>query len=305
MRRRIFVGGIFEGLAGIGSARPPSAKGADLPRRPFGKTGVELSVIGQAAGRFPFLTREEALALVRRAYELGINYFDNARSYWNGRAEEVYGEVLAPVRKEVFLTTKSTERKRKGAEAELEQSLKALRTDYVDLWQIHGVSEFREIEEIFAPGGAIEAFQAAKQAGKCRFIGVTAHHDPQVLAEILRRWDGFDSVMMPLHAADPAWQSFEKIVLPLARQKGLAVQAMKPFANARLMSALSARECLSYVLSLPAHAAVGATTLGQLEDDVRIARQFRPLEAEQMEELRRRAARVAGAALEDWKRRTG
>jgi len=241
---------------------------------------------------------------VRRAYELGINFFDNARSYWDGHSEEVFGEVLAPVRKEIFLTTKTTARTRKGAEADLEASLRALRTDYVDLWQIHGLSEMKEIEQILAPGGAMEAFEAAKKAGKCRFIGVTAHHDPDVLAEMLRRYKGFDSVFMPLHAADPAYLSFEQKVLPLALEQGLAVQAMKTFGNARLMSVLSARECLEYALSLPISIViVGAITLGQIEDDVRIAQRFRPLSPEQMAELRRRAASVAGATLEDWKRR--
>jgi len=304
MQRRFFVGAVFQGLAGARSAKPQKPKAGDIPRRKFGRTGAELTIVGLAAGRFSLVSREEALALVRRAYELGLNYFDNARSYWNGRSEEVYGEVLAPVRKEVFITTKSVQRRRNAAEAELEQSLRALRTDYVDLWQIHGISELSEVEEIFSPGGAIEAFEAARKAGKCRFVGVTAHHDPHVLAEALRRYDRFDAIMMPLHAADPAWQSFEKTVLPLAAEKGLGIQAMKPFANARLLSVLSARECLSYVLSLPAHAAVGATTVGQIEDDVRFAQQFRPLGAEESEQLRRRAADVAGPALEDWKRRT-
>jgi len=162
----------------------------------------------------------------------------------------------------------------------------------------------KEIEQILAPGGAMEAFEAAKKAGKCRFIGVTAHHDPDVLAEMLRRYKGFDSVFMPLHAADPAYLSFEEKVLPLALEQGLAVQAMKTFGNARLMSVLSARECLEYALSLPISIViVGAITLGQIEDDVRIAQRFRPLSPEQMAELRRRAASVAGATLEDWKRR--
>jgi aryl-alcohol dehydrogenase-like predicted oxidoreductase len=304
MRRRSFVSRIFGGLAGLGTLRAQGLKPGDIPKRKFGKTGVEVTIIGQAGGRLSMISHEEARAVVRRAYELGISFFDNARSYWDGHSEEVFGEVLAPVRKEIFLTTKTTARTRKGAEADLEASLRALRTDYVDLWQIHGLSEMKEIEQILAPGGAMEAFEAAKKAGKCRFIGVTAHHDPDVLAEMLRRYKGFDSVFMPLHAADPAYLSFEQKVLPLALEQGLAVQAMKTFGNARLMSVLSARECLEYALSLPISIViVGATTLGQIEDDVRIAQRFRPLSPEQMAELRRRAASVAGATLEDWKRR--
>ena len=304
MRRRSFVSRIFGGLAGLGALRAQGLKPGDIPKRKFGKTGVEVTIIGQAGGRLSMISHEEARAVVRRAYERGINFFDNARSYWDGHSEEVFGEVLAPVRKEIFLTTKTTARTRKGAEADLEASLRALRTDYVDLWQIHALSEMKEIEQIMAPGGAMEAFEAAKKAGKCRFIGVTAHHDPDVLAEMLRRYKGFDSVFMPLHAADPAYLSFEEKVLPLALEQGLAVQAMKTFGNARLMSVLSARECLEYALSLPISIViVGAITLGQIEDDVRIAQRFRPLSPEQMAELRRRAASVAGATLEDWKRR--
>ena len=132
---------------------------------------------------------EEAQAVVLRAYDLGVNYFDNARAYWDGHSEEVYGKVLASFRKEIFLTSKSYQRKAKEAEADLHLSLKALRTDYLDLWQIHGVAEKDEVAQIFAPGGAIEAFEAAKKAGKCRFIGFTGHHDPYVHQEMLKRYD--------------------------------------------------------------------------------------------------------------------
>mgnify|MGYP001024866668 CR=1 FL=1 len=303
MRRRSFVSRIFGGLAAADAVSAQSVKPGDIPKRKFGKTGVEVTIIGQAGGRLSMISPEEARAVVRRAWELGINFFDNARSYWDGRAEQVFGEVLAPVRKEIFLTTKTTARTRKGAEADLEASLRALRTDYVDLWQIHALNEMREIEQILGPGGAMEAFEAARKSGKCRFIGVTAHRDPDVLAEMLRRYRNFDSVFMPLHAADPAYLSFEQKVLPLALEQGLAVQAMKTFGNARLMSVLSARECLEYALSLPISIVIiGAITLGQVEDDVRIAREFRPRSSGQMAELRRRAARVAGPALEDWKR---
>ncbi|MGB9605124.1 MAG: aldo/keto reductase, partial [Bryobacteraceae bacterium] len=136
MRRRSFVSRIFGGLAGVGAQRAASLRPGDIPRRKFGKTGIEVTIIGQAGGRLSMIGRDEARAVVRRALELGINFFDNARSYWDGRSEEVFGEVLAPVRKQIFLTTKTTARTRRGAEADLEASLRALRTDYVDLWQI-------------------------------------------------------------------------------------------------------------------------------------------------------------------------
>jgi aryl-alcohol dehydrogenase-like predicted oxidoreductase len=272
--------------------------------RAFGKTGVQLTIVGQAGGRFPLLPdKEDARAIVRRAVELGINYFDCAHGYWDGRSEEVYGDVLPEFRKSVFITTKSTDRTRKGAEEQLHLSLKRLKTDYLDLWQIHSVSEKEEVARIFGPGGAIEAFEAAKKAGKCRFIGFTGHHDPYVHLEMLKAYDHYDTILMPLHAADPGYLSFEKLVLPVAVERGLGIQGMKTLANAKLLQALSVRDCLSYVLSLPVHCApMGCTTIGQLEDDVRIAQHFKPLTGEQMAALRERAKEVKGPLLEDWKR---
>ena len=210
----------------------------------------------------------------------------------------MYGEALQGVRKQIFLTTKSAERSRKGAESDLEKSLKALRTDYVDLWQMHQVNEKKEVEEIFAPGGAVEAFVAAKKAGKCRFIGFTGHHDPEVHLAMLKAFDGYDTILMPLNPADPAYLSFEKMVLPVAVARGLGIQAMKSTANAGLLPNLHLRDCLSYVLSLPVHClALGCTTIGQIEDDVRIAQSFQPMTAQQMDadaEAGDAAARVRG-----------
>ena len=223
MRRRTFL--TTSAVAGAAitarAAATSQPKPGDIPRRVFGKTGEKLTIIGQAGGRFPMITFEEAKAVTQRAYDLGINYFDCARIYWNGKSEEVYGAVLPPFRKNIFLTSKSPERSRKGAEADLEKSLRALKTDYLDLWQMHQVSEMAEVEQIFAPGGAIEAFEAAKKAGKCRFIGFTGHHDPEVHLAMLKHYDKYDTILMPLNAADPSYLSFEKMVLPIAVQRGM------------------------------------------------------------------------------------
>jgi len=304
MKRRTFIGGVFAGLAATAaSAKPPKPKAGDIPRRTFGKTGEQLTVIGQAGGRFPLISFEEAKAITLRAYDLGINYFDNSVDYWDGRSEEVYGAVLPPFRKHVFITTKANSRTRAGAEAELHLSLKRLRTDYVDLWQIHAVGEKAEVERIFGPGGAIEAFEAAKKAGKCRFIGFTGHHDPYVHLAMLKNYDKFDSILMPLNIADPGYLSFEKLTLPLAVERGMGIQGMKNFGNAKLLQSFSAKECLHYVLSLPISCtAIGCTTIGQLEDDVRFAQQFKPLSMEEMNALRQRAENIKGPYLEDWKR---
>ena len=246
---------------------------------------------------------EQAKAVARRAYDLGVNYFDQARIYWGGRSEEAFGEALQPFRKKIFLTSKSAQRTRQGAEDDLAKSLKALRTDYLDLWQIHQVGTLDEVEQIFAPGGAIEAFEAARKAGKCRFIGFTGHQHPEVHLAMLKKYDRYDSILMPLNPADPAYMSFEKLVLPIAVQRGMGIQGMKATANAGLLRTFSVEDCLSYVLSLPIHClALGCTTIGQVEDDVRIARRFQNLNETQMSDLRRRGQRFAGPELENWKK---
>jgi predicted aldo/keto reductase-like oxidoreductase len=304
MRRRTFIASsAAAGLAACAwGAETSPLKPGDIPKRVFGKTGERLTIIGQAGGRFPMCGWEDAKAITQRAYELGINYFDTARIYWDGRSEEVYGEVLAPFRKHIFLTTKSPQRTRKGAEADLEKSLLALKTDHVDLWQIHQVATMDEVVQIFAPGGAIEAFETARKAGKCRFIGFTGHSDPKVHLAMLSNYDKFDSILMPLNPADPSYQSFEKSVLPVAVARGMGIQAMKSTANAKLLQGVHLKDCLSYVLSLPIHClTLGCTTIGQIEDDVRIAQQFKPLGEEQLAQIRERAAKFKGPQLEDWK----
>jgi len=309
LRRRTFVGGVFASLGIAGhSARAARPQAGAIPMREFGKTGVKLTIVGHAGARLALLrTKDAASAQVRRAYDLGINYFDCAHSYWNGHSEEVYGDVLASVRKDVFITTKSTKRTRAEADEELHASLKNLKTDYIDLWQMHAIQDQHDIDQIFAPGGAIEAFEAAKKAGKCRFFGFTGHHDPNAHAAMLKAYNKWDSILMPLHAADPSYLSFEKITLPLAVEAGIGIQAMKVFGNAFLLRVLSADECLRYSLSLPVHcAAVGCSTPGQLDDDIRIAQNFKPYTANEMADLRELAITAGpgglhGPALEYWK----
>jgi len=309
MRRRTFIGAAFSGLSLTGLyAKPPAPRVGDIPKRPFGRTGVELTIIGQGGARLELMRqRDDARAHVKRAFELGINYFDCAHSYWDGMSEQVYGDVLKDVRKEVFITSKSTMRTAEEATKELDLSLKRLKTDYVDLWQMHAIGTPEELEKIFAPGGAVEAFEWAKQRGKCRFTGFTGHHDPEVMLQLLERYDHFDSALMPLHAADPSYRSFERAVLPVVLERRMAVQGMKNFGNAFLLRALNPKECLSYVLSLPIHCtAVGCSTVGQLEEDVRIAQDFKQLKDTEMVRLRQQASKGAGALtgskLEYWKK---
>ncbi|MBI4877095.1 MAG: aldo/keto reductase [Acidobacteria bacterium] len=311
MQRRSFFGAVFSGLA---APRPAKPKAGGIPTRLLGRTGEKLTIIGEGGARFHLVPFEEGKAVVRRAYELGINYFDMARSYSEGNAEDVYGAVIPAFRKEIFLTTKSGQRTRKGAEAELETSLKRMKTDHVDLWQMHGVAKMQDVERIFGPGGAIEAFEGAKKTGKCRYIGYTGCRDPLVHVEMLKHAERFDTALMPLHVADNAFSegpemSFEQTALPAAKERGVGIFAIKVFGNAFLLRPFSVGDCLRYTLSLPiTAAALGFCTIGQLEDDVRIAQNFKPLAAEEMAKLRARAASgkfdtIRGGALEYWKTR--
>ena len=244
-------------------------------------------MIGQAGGRFPLISFEEAKAVTQRAYDLGINYFDNSVDYWEGRAEEVYRSG-APAFSEANIFDLQGERpdpgrRRSGTEPFLEAHAHGLPGP---LANPHGGGEAKKLKQIFGPGGAIEAFEAAKKAGKCRFIGFTGHHDPYVHLEMLKAYDKFDSILMPLNVADPGYLSFEKLVLPVATERGMGIQGMKNFGNSKLMQSFSAKECLHYVLSLPISCtAIGCTTIGQLEDDVRFAQEFKPLSPDEMSQL--------------------
>jgi aryl-alcohol dehydrogenase-like predicted oxidoreductase len=305
MKRRVFVGAA---IAAAAPASPQTSQGGDIPTRPFGKTGIRVQIIAQGGARMDLHpTVAEAAAHIRSCYDLGLRYFDCARSYWNGRAEEAYGIGLKGVRQNVFLTSKSTQKTRAKAEDELAASLKALQTDHLDLWQLHDVRTKDDIDRILGPGGAMEAFEAAKKSGKCRFIGFTGHFDPAAHAAMLKAYDHWDSVLMPVHAADHAYLSFEQTALPVAVERGIGIQAIKVFCKAFLLRALNPEECLRYTLSMPVHAAVcGAGTLGQMSDNIRVAQSFKPLSPAELADVRKRAVVgqgvYTGTGMEYWKK---
>ena len=311
MNRRSFAGSAFAGLSITGAfAAPQKAKTAGIPTVTFGKTGIAVSVIAQGGARMDLHPNVQTAAHhVRTMYELGVSYFDCARLYWNGRAEEAYGIGLQGVRKNVFLTSKTAKRTAKEANEELETSLRLMKTDYLDLWQMHSIESKSDIEKVLAPGGAMEAFEAAKRAGKCRFIGFTGHFDPEAHAAFLKAYTKWDTVMMPVHAADHAYLSFEKTALPVAREFGFGVQAIKVFGKAFLLRSLSPTECLQYVLSQPGvHVAIcGAGTQGQMEDNIRTVQNFKKMTPEEIADVRRRAivgsGVYTGPTMEYWKKK--
>src|SRR4051794_23629407 len=201
-----------------------------IPQRPLGRTGAKVSALGLGGHHLgDFKTVDEALRLVHEAVDAGITFFDNCWEYWNGRAEDWLGRGLKGRRHKAFLMTKVCTHGR-GADLALkmlDESLRRLGTDHLDLWQIHGVSFDNDPALAYARGGVLEAFDRAKKAGKVRFVGFTGHKDPGVHLGMLKRGYKFDSVQMPLNPFDGTFRSFEREVLPEVNKRGMAGLGMK------------------------------------------------------------------------------
>ncbi len=252
--------------------------------RELGNTGVRVPIFGLGgAGQTPLSwenREKEAVEIIERALELGIRYFDTAAEY--GPSEDNMGKVLPAYREKLFLASKSSKRDRDGAWRELERSLKRLKTDHLDLWQLHHVSFDREIDEIFSNNGAIKAIEEAKAQKLIRFAGITGHHEPNIIIEGLRRYP-FDTTLIPVNAAEKHHpRSFIRSVLPVAREKGVGVIAMKVPAYGKLFKPGvldGMHQALGYTLSQPGvHCCViAAENVAQLESNVEVARAFQPL----------------------------
>jgi len=197
-----------------------------VKRRSLGRTGEELSILGMGGIVVSELEQAEANRIVAQAVDRGVNYFDVAPSY--GDAEERLGPALAPYRKDVFLACKTGERDREGSSRDLETSLTRLRTDHVDVYQLHGLMDLDDVEKVFGPGGAIETFEAAKQDGKARFLGFSAHSEEAALAALDRF--PFDSVLFPFSFV--CWfGGFGPQVMEAAKAKGIGRLALKSVAR--------------------------------------------------------------------------
>jgi predicted aldo/keto reductase-like oxidoreductase len=262
--------------------------GMMLPTRILGKTGVSVTVLGLGGEGVlrSFGHEREAYGLINRALDLGITYCESARAY--SGSEAYYGKALKERRKEVFLTSKSHARDKRGSLAHLHETLQNMRTDHLDLWQVHDVREEEDIAEIFGPDGAIEAFAEAKQQGKTRFIGVTGHHDPMIIRKCIERFD-FDTVLMPVNPAEPEHNSFLAQVLPLARQKNMGIIGMKVFFRgyaSRLPWYTSMEPFLRFALSHPVtNIVIGCDDVAQLEENVNCALNYKPMTTEEQAKL--------------------
>lgn len=267
--------------------------------RTLGKTGESVSAIG--LGGFHIAktaTPDESTRIVRTAIDGGITFMDNSWDYHKGESEIRMGNALRDgYRQKVFLMTKLDGHTKAAAAAQLEQSLRRLQTDVIDLVQMHEVIRMNDPEAILAPGGAIEALVEARQAGKLRYIGFTGHKSPAIHNKMLQQDFPWDTVQMPLNCFDHHFESFERNVLPLLVERGIGVLGMKPMAAGELLKsgAVSAPECLRYALQLPTSVVItGCETVEQVQQAIRAGSEFSPLSDAELSDLLKRTAPPAG-----------
>jgi aryl-alcohol dehydrogenase-like predicted oxidoreductase len=310
--RREFLKSATAGVV-LSVAKPAFGAGSSaslLPKRRLGKTGEMISCIGFGSGtRFCSIQDEDAAqALLERAFVLGINYFDTAGSYTRRPLERLsekrLGEFSHKRRKEIFLATKIDPRDRDGALRSVETSLKFLQTDYLDLIQIHSLSDFSDLDRIGSSSGVLAAVQHLREQKVVRFIGITGHNDGAAMTEALRRHD-FDTVLMALNAAQSAnpvaaWKmeplpAFEQSALPVALQKNMGILSMKVMGQGMLVGngtgRASAAELLQFNLSQPvACVVIGCEQVASLEQNVQAALAFTPMNESGRQKLQEKVA---------------
>lgn len=265
-----------------------------VPKRPMGKTGLQVSIIGLGGYHLGTVSgQQEVNTMVAKALDHGINFFDNAWEYHKGMSEERVGTALKGKRDQAIVMTKvcTHGRKKDLAMRMLEESLTRLRTDHLDVWQVHEVIYYNDPELAYAPDGVIEALAAAKQQGKVRFVGFTGHKNPSIHLDMINRGFAFDTVQMPINPFDPSFRSFEREVVPVAVSKGMAVFSMKSMGGSGepvVHGALTPTEALSYAMSVPGVSTTisGMDSLAVLDQNLKILHSFQPLNESQMDELR-------------------
>ena len=290
-----------------------------MPVRNLGKTGYRVGIfsLGCQAAVEEEGKEDIAEAILNRAIDLGVNYLDTAPAYGNGISETNVGRVVKNRRKEVYLATKTHLRDYDGSMRLLEQSLKRFHTDHIDCWQLHNVQKQNHNDQIFAEDGALKAMLKAREEGMTRFIGITGHYEPMILAEALKQFD-FDTILLAVNAADRHMNSFIDSILPLAMEKNMGIIGMKVATRGRMLSTwtpppleeqpkrmatkipgtLTMKEALFYNFSLPVSTnIVGCDNPEQVEENVKWASEFTPLTAKQMMALEERTTPITKQAL--------
>lgn len=274
-----------------------------MPTRILGKTGERVSALGLGGSHIgkPDLTRREAIRIIRAALDRGLSFMDNSWDYHEGESEIRLGKALKDgYREKAFVMTKVDGRTKKEASRQINQSLKRLGVDQVDLLQHHEIIRFDDVDRIFAEGGAMEAFIEARKAGKIRYIGFTGHKDPQVhlymLSKAKERGFRFDSVQMPLNLMDVHFRSFQAHVLPVLVKEKIGVLGMKSMGGGVLLKSrvVTPIECLHYALSLPTSVVItGIDRMKILEQAFEAVKTFRPLTHQQIASLVAKTSKLA------------
>ena len=292
--------------ASLLSALPNLASGAEtdaVPRRQLGSTGEKVSCVGLGGYHIgkQGLEEPEGIRIIRTALDNGLNFLDNCWDYNDGESEVRMGKALQDgYRQKAFLMTKIDGRDQKTAAQQIEQSLKRLQTDHIDLLQFHEVIRMNDPDRIFAKGGGMEAALAAKKAGKIRHIGFTGHKSPDIHLKMLETARAhqfhFDTVQMPLNLMDAHFESFEKKVLPVLVKDKIGVLGMKPMGDTLILQSETATpvECLRYALNLPTSVVItGCDSMKVLNQALQTARSFQPLSASEVKELLAKTAEAA------------
>jgi predicted aldo/keto reductase-like oxidoreductase len=288
----------FLHAASVPAVLQTTASAQGVPTRPLGQTGVRVSILG-LGGHHAARPKEEAdcIRLIHAAIDEGITFMDNAWEYHNGRAEDVMGKALAMdgKRKKVFLMTKVCDRDYKGAMAQLDESLRRLKTDYLDLWQFHECNYYNDPEYLMQDGG-LQAALEAKKTGKVRFIGFTGHKHPRIHNKMLSLPIEWDACQMPINILDAGFESFRQHTVPECNRKGVGVIGMKGCGgDGRMLTdqVVTVEECYRYFLSQPVSTqVVGLASMEHLQSALAIARNLKPMDEEEVAAILRRAHRV-------------
>jgi aryl-alcohol dehydrogenase-like predicted oxidoreductase len=263
----------------------------EIPRRKLGKTGLKVSVIG--LGGWHIGTQkdpEESIRLIHAALDGGMNFLDNSHDYNEGQSEIRMGRAIQGRRDKVVLMTKFNSRDKKGAMRELEESLRRLRTDYIDIWQFHSIERAQDPDWIFSPNGSIEAAALAKRQGKVRFVGFTGHKHPDYHIGMLKKQFEWDTIQMPLNILDAHYRSFEINVLPIAIKRKMGIIGMKPLAFHTALQVAPAIQCLHYAMSLPVSVTItGCETMERVEQALQAGQTFKQWKKKEMAAMRSRS----------------
>lgn len=270
----------------------------------FGRTGAHVegvSLGGEGVLRTHGRARE-AVPMIAAALEAGVRYCDTAPAY--DQSQDYYGQAFreaSSARDRVFLASKTHERGKRGALRLLEDSLRRLGTDRLDVWQMHDLRDREELEVMFGPGGAIEAAEEAKRAGKIRFVGLTGHEDPEILLEAMRRYR-FDTVLLPVNASDPMRAPFVTSVIPEARRQGVGVVGMKVMSAGQIPrdGIATAEECIRYAMAFADTLIIGCRTAAEIQSNLEVARTKAPMDEAEQRALEARFSQAAGPGKYDY-----